>query len=210
MFTAAVTPPVLMALIFGMLWKRYTPTAAFVTIVGGAVLIGMSFIWPDRMVGPFDFGMGPDSYKFMRALFGLLAAGTLGILVTLFTRPRSIASIKGLIAGTQIDAMCKFKGAKPNLRLGKKVRLRVKLDSTLADTNTIVVPQSALDKMSAEPGDLLYASHIKWWFGGLRSVHVKAGHPAGPDNNEFMLISPDDAATAHFNDDQQVVIEKIM
>ena len=73
MFTAAVTPPVLMAILFGITWKRYTPVAAFVTIVGGAILIGLSFVWPDALVGPFDFGMGQDSYKFMRALFGLLA-----------------------------------------------------------------------------------------------------------------------------------------
>ncbi|MBN1806487.1 MAG: sodium:solute symporter family protein [Sedimentisphaerales bacterium] len=210
MFTAAITPPVLMALIFGMLWKRYTPAAAFLTIVGGAVLIGMSFIWPDALVGPFDFGMGPDSYKFMRALFGLLAAGALGISVTLFTVPKPVTAIKGLVAGTQIDAMYKFKGARPNLRPGKKARLKVKIDRNLEGQNIIIVPQSALDKMAAEPGDLLYAGHIKWWYGGLRSVHVKAGRPAGHDNNEFMLISPEDAATAHLTDDQQVLIEKIM
>ena len=106
--------------------------------------------------------------------------------------------------------MYKFKGAKPNLRSGKKARLKVKIDPSLTEKNTITVPQSALDKMSAEPGDLLYASHIRWWFGGLRSVHVIAGQPAGPDNNELMLISPEDADTAHFINDQQVIIEKIM
>jgi len=210
MFTAAVTPPVLMALIFGMLWKRYTPTAAFVTIVGGSVLISMSFVWPDALVGPFDFGMGPDSYKFMRALFGLLAAGTLGVSVTLFTRPKSGSAIKGLVAGTQSDAMYKFKGAKPNLRPGKKVRLKTKIDKSLEDKNIIVVPKSAMDKMAAEPGDLLYASHIRWWFGGLRSVHVKAGPPVDSDQQDVMLISPEDAATAHFTDGRQVVVEKIM
>lgn len=64
--------------------------------------------------------------------------------------------------------------------------------------------------MPAEPGDLLYASHIRWWYGGLRSVHIKAGPPAGSDHNELILISPEDAATAHFAEGQQVVIEKIM
>jgi SSS family solute:Na+ symporter len=210
MFTAAVTPPVLTAIFLGIIWKRYTPAAAFVTIVGGAVLIGMSFIWPDILVGPFDFGMGPDSYKFMRALFGLLAAGTLGISVTLFTKPKPEAKLKGLVAGTQFDGMRKFKGGQPNLRPGKKVRLKTKIDQSLAGSNTVVVPQSALDKMAAEPGDLLYASHIRWWFGGLRSVHLKAGPPADSDQQELMLISPEDAATAHFNDGQQVVVEKIM
>jgi SSS family solute:Na+ symporter len=210
MFTAAVTPPVLTAIFLGIIWKRYTPAAAFVTITGGAALIGLSFIWSDLLVGPFDFGMGPDSYKFMRALFGLLAAGALGVSVTLFTKPKPEVNLKGLVAGTQIDGMRKFKGGQPNLRPGKKVRLKTKFDQSLADTNTVVVPQSALDKMAAEPGDLLYASHIRWWYGGLRSVHVKAGQPSDSDRQEFMLISPEDAATANFTDGQQVIVEKIM
>ena len=210
MFTAAVTPPVLTAIFLGIIWKRYTPAAAFMTIVGGAILIGLSFIWPDILVGPFDFGMGSDSYKFMRALFGLLAAGTLGISVTLFTKPKPAEKLKGLVAGTQIDAMRKFKGGQPNLRPGAKVRLHTKIDQSLAEKNIVIVPQSALDKMAAEQGDLLYASHIRWWYGGLRSVHLKAGPPAGSDQQELMLISPQDAATAHFTEGQQVVLEKIM
>jgi SSS family solute:Na+ symporter len=211
MFTAAVTPPVLMAILLGITWKRYTPAAAFVTIVGGAALIGLSFIWSDTLVGPFDFGMGPDSYKFMRALYGLLVAGLLGVFVTFFTKPRPVAELKGLIAGTQMDAMRQFKGGPPNRRPGKKVKLRTKIDRSLSGTETVLLSQPALDKMAAEPGDLLYASHIRWWYGGLRSVHVKAGNPApSKEESELLLISPEDAATAHFTDGQQVIVEKIM
>jgi SSS family solute:Na+ symporter len=210
MFTAAVTPPVLMAILLGITWKRYTPAAAFITIVGGALLIGLSFVWSDALVGPFDFGMGPDSYKFMRALYGLLVAGLLGVFVTLFTKPRLETELKGLIAGTQMDAMRQFKGGTPNRRPGKKVKLQTKIDQTLSGTETVLLSQSALDKMAAEPGDLLYASHIRWWYGGLRSVHVKAGLPAASSESELLLISPEDAAAAHFTEGQQVIVEKIM
>ncbi|MDT8303598.1 MAG: sodium:solute symporter family protein [Sedimentisphaerales bacterium] len=210
MFTAAVTPPVLTAIFLGIIWKRYTPAAAFITIVGGAFLIALSFIWPDFFVGPLDFGMGPDSYKFMRALFGLIAAGSLGISVTFITKPKADEKLKGLVAGTQIDGMWKFKGGRPNLRPGDKVRLQTKIDQSLAGSDTVIIPQSALDKMAAEPGDLLYASHTRWWYGGLRSVHVKAGPPADPDQHTLMQISPEDATTARFTDGQQVIIEKIM
>ncbi len=210
MFTAAVTPPVVMAILLGILWKRYTPAAGFATIAGGSVLIGLSFVWPDALVGPFDFGMGPDSYSFMRALFGLLAAGAIGVAVTWFTKPQAEAELKGLVAGTQIEAMREFKGGEPNRRPGGKVRLETRLDPSLSGTNLVVVPQSALDKMAAEPGDLLYASHTRWWYGGLRSVHVKAGSPADSAPGELMLISPEDAATAHFAPGQQVMVEKIM
>jgi hypothetical protein len=154
--------------------------------------------------------MGPDSYKFMRALFGLLAAGTLGVSVTWITKPRPEAELKGLVSGTLKDAMRKFKGGKPNLRPGGKVRLRIKLDKSLTGKNMAIVSQLALDKMAAEPGDLLYASHTRWWYGGLRSVHVKAGQPLNPYRIELILISPEDAATAHFTEGQQVVVEKII
>ena len=209
MFTAAVTPPVLTAIFLGITWKRYTPTAAFVTIVGGAILIALSFVWPDALVGPLDFGMGPDSYKFMRALFGLLVAGGLGISVTYLSRPRPESELKGLVAGTQNDAMRQFKGGEPNRKPGKKVRVKVRLDASLAGTETIVLSQSSLDQMAAGPGDLLYASHTRWWYGGLRSVHVKAG-PVAPTEGDTLLIGPDSAATARFVDGQEVVVEKIM
>lgn len=210
MFTAAVTPPVLTAIFLGITWKRYTPAAAFVTIVGGAILTAMSFIWPDVLVGPLDFGMGPDSYKFMRALFGLIAAGGLGVCVTLFTRPRVEAELKGLVAGTQLDAVRQFKGGEPNRRPGAKVRLRTRIDRSLSGNDIVIISRTALDKMAAEPGDLLYASHTRWWYGGLRSVHVKAGPAADSEDAGVMRISPEDAATAHFTDSQEVVVEKIL
>lgn len=210
MFTAAVTPPVVMAILLGILWKRYSPAAAFATIAGGGLMIGLSFIWPDALVGLFDFGMGPGSYSFIRALFGLLAAGVIGVSVTWFTQPKPAAELKGLVAGTQVEAMREFKGGEPNRRPGGKVRLVTRINASLSGTNTVVVSQPALDTMAAEPSDLLYASHIRWWYGGLRSVHVKAGSPLDSDSSGQMLISPEDAVTAHFTEGQPVVVEKIM
>ncbi|MHC4681541.1 MAG: hypothetical protein ACYTEK_22915 [Planctomycetota bacterium] len=146
----------------------------------------------------------------MRALFGLVAAGVLGVSVTWLTKPRPEAELKGLVAGTQMDAMCRFKGGRPNRRPGAKVRLRTKFDANLSGKNVVVVSQSVLDQMAAERGDMLYASHIRWWYGGLRSVHVKAGLPCEGKEGELMRISPEDAHVAHFMDGQHVVVEKIM
>ncbi len=209
MFTAAVTPPVLTAIFMGIVSRRYTPAAAFYTITGGSVLIGLSFIWPDRLVGPFDLGMGPGSYKFMRALFGLVASGAIGVAVTLFTKPKPLAQLKGLVAGTQNDGMRLFKGGEPNRRPGGKARVIVEPDQSLSGDNIVIVPRSALDQMAAEPGDLLYACDLRWWYGGLRSVHVKAG-PVAAGEDMVLRISPEDAATAHFAEGQEVLLEKIM
>jgi hypothetical protein len=41
-------------------------------------------------------------------------------------------------------------------------------------------------------------------------VHVKAAVPAGRESRGLVLISPQDAATAHFTPGQQVVVEKII
>ena len=209
MFTAAVTPPVLTAIFLGITWKRYTPTAAFATIVGGAILIALSFVWPDTLLGPLDFGMGSDSYKFIRALYGLLVAGGLGVAVTWISRPRPEAELKGLVAGTQTDAMRQFKGGEPNRKPGQKTRVKVKLDESLNGTETVVLARSSLGTMAAEPGDLLYASDLRWWYGGLRSVHIKAG-PVASEEGDTLLIGPDSAATARFVDGQEVIVEKIM
>jgi hypothetical protein len=90
------------------------------------------------------------------------------------------------------------------------VRLTVKIDTQLSGQNVVITSQSALDKMAAEPGDLLYASHVRWWYGGLRSVHVKAGEPIESEDEEILRISPEDADTAHFNEGRQVLLEKII
>ena len=39
LFTAAVTPPLVIALLLGIFWKRFTPTAAVWTMVGGGLAI---------------------------------------------------------------------------------------------------------------------------------------------------------------------------
>lgn len=207
MFTAAVTPPIVMAIFIGVLWKRFTPAAAFATMVGGGILVGLSFAWPDALVKPFAFGMGEDSYKFMRALYGIVVCGILGIIVSLFTKPRPASALVGLVTGTQLEAMRMFKGGEINRRAGKKAKAIVRADSALGDPETAILPRTALDIMAADPGDLLYAADKRWWYGGLRSVHVKAGEPGEPGE---IRLHPDAMATAHFKDGQEVIVEKIM
>ena len=207
MFTAAVTPPIVVAILYGILWKRYSPAAAFTTLVGGAVLIGLSFVWPHQLIGPLAFGMGPGSYKFMRALYGLIVSGVLGFVVTLFTKPRPVEEIVGLVNGTQLDAMRRFKGGEPNQEVGESVMLVLQLDPEL-DEETIRVPVSAMESMRAHPDDMIYACDPRWWFGGLRSVHVRLGDAATDET--IVHMSPAAADTAHFHQGQRVVLDKIM
>jgi len=175
--------------------------------VCGAIGIVMTLIsWLpalfEWLFGPVSFGIGPDSNKFLRTLYGVAA-----VVVTYFTRPKPASELVGLVTGTELDAMRLYKGAEPNRRPGKKVRLTLRVDPGLQGSETAVVPQSALDRMNAGLGDILYVCHRWWWFGGLRSVHVRAGEPSG--ENE-VRISPEALEIAHLDEGQQVVVEKIL
>jgi solute:Na+ symporter, SSS family len=211
MVTASIPAPMVVAILLGVLWKRFTPKACFATLVVGSFLIFLSFIWPDVLVKPFSFGMGPDSYKFMRALYGLVVCTGLGVGVSLCTKPKPNAELAGLVTGTELDGMRQYKGSEVNLRPGKKARLQVLVQEDLeeegATTFNAIVPQAALGTMAAGPGDLLYASDPRWWFGGLRSVHIKAGEPG---EEGVIRISPQALRVAHLREGQEVLVEKIM
>ena len=61
--------------------------------------------------------------------------------------------------------------------------------------------------MAALPEDLIYVCDRRWWFGGLRSVHLRV---AEENDGEDIRISPEALERAHFQDGQTVVVEKII
>ena len=122
--TAAVTPPLVVALFFSVFWRRFTATAALWTIIGGLVAIIFSVFVPE-VIKPIAHGVpmdadfretgggllaGAKQYKFMRALFGLLVSGGIGVVVTLFTKPEPFSKQRGLVWGTIADAIRHYKG----------------------------------------------------------------------------------------------------
>jgi SSS family solute:Na+ symporter len=209
MFTAAVTPPIVMAILLGLLWRRFNAAAALSAMLGGGLLVFLSFSAPfDRwFLAPFSFGMGPESYGFTRAIFGLVVSGGIGIAVALATKPQPVEKVRGLMAGTQIDAMRFFKGGEPNRSEGERAYLQVMLDPSLADEEVVLVPRSAMETMKAQEGDVLYVCDRRWWYGGLRSIHSKAGS-LSPD--EFVHVGPGDMARGHFQDGEAVYVEKLL
>jgi hypothetical protein len=50
-----------------------------------------------KLVVPFSHGVGPEGYRFMRALYGLAVSGAIGVAVSFFTKPRPENEITGLI-----------------------------------------------------------------------------------------------------------------
>lgn len=210
MVTASIPAPMVVAVLLAVLWKRFTPAACVATLFGGSALVGLSFIpgLDDLLIGPFSFGMGPESYTFMRALYGLVVCTVLAVGVSLFTKPKPAEALVGLVTGTELELMRRYKGGPINRRPGKPVRLTVHADATLRESGNAVVPTSALTKMAANAGDLLYVCDTRWWLGGLHSVHVRAASTPCPEGQ--VRLSPEDLADAHLHDGQEVVVEKIL
>ncbi len=86
--TSAINPPLVVVLLLGILWPRFTSPAAFWTIVLGAVATVGSLIKPSLIL-PISHGTSPeDGFPYLRALFGLLAASALAVVITLFDHSR--------------------------------------------------------------------------------------------------------------------------
>ncbi|HJN77375.1 MAG TPA: sodium/solute symporter [Myxococcota bacterium] len=204
-FTAAVTPPLVIALLFGVFWRRYTPTAALWTMVGGSIAIFASVVWPE-LIAPFAHGVpmkevedgflaGKDVWKFMRAFYGLIVCAFIGVVVTMFTKARPIEDVKGLVWGTVNDAIAWYKGSpgeetesawaaaraqagEDDRRIGRGLLPVVTLASGLAST------------LDAKEGDLVYLSDARAWLGGLKASHavIDAIDEALPDGT--IVVGP--------------------
>lgn len=182
-FTAAITPPLVVALLMGVLWRRFTSAAAFATLVGGTLLIALSMLFPE-IIAPFAHGSEPGgtgakAYKYMRAAFGVFACFSLGMVVTLFTRPKSREELFGLVIGTRKEAIERYKGKPENTKPGEVLELTFTIADALGEEQ-IGLASDDLARLSAETGDLLYLSDTRWWLGGLRSAHATAVEDDGP------------------------------
>lgn len=208
MFTAAVTPPIVVAILLSVLWKRFNTPAAIAAMVGGGLFVAISLV--PSLQGFFlkwcSLGMGPDSYKFTRAFFGLAVSGVLGVGVALLTKPQPIEKLVGLVNGTQVDAMRLFKGGEPNREPGECVYLAVAEGADSSDDELVRLPAGALRRMKANEGDLVYVCDRRWWLGGLRSLHVKAGPPCTGD---AAWLSPAAMKRAHFQPGDSIYAEKL-
>jgi SSS family solute:Na+ symporter len=221
--TASIPPPVVTAILLGLLWKRFNLYGAMAALVGGGLLTALTIFPPfdELLLGPLAFGMGEGSYKFIRAIYGCIVSGVLGVVVAGLTRPQPFEKIRGLITGTQLDAMRYFKGSEINRRPGQTVYAVVQTNADLTlpeqdvnytpdemDHEEVRLSRAAMETLAAEEGDLLYVCDRRWWFGGLRSIHTKAGPPLD-DGEGIVQVSPEARKRGHFTDGEEVYVEKV-
>ena len=210
--TAAVTPPLVIALMFSIFWRRYTAKAALATIVGGLVVIGVSIFIPE-LIRPFAHGVPMDSnfrdadeglfagarqYKFMRALFGLGASALIGIVVTMVTKPEPREKQTGLVWGTVADAIKRYKGsagseddAASTLAMPRKGEVEPEAFGE-ARLPAIRVSAPVLESLRAGIGDPVYLTDTRAWLGGLYSMHVRiSGILESEGEEEIVEMGPD-------------------
>ena len=190
-FTAAVTPPLVVTLLFSAFWRRFTRKAALATLVGGMIAIVISLIFP-QVIAPFAHGVpmketdgsfldGITQYKFMRAFYGIVVSAFLGIIVTFFTRPESKERQSGLVWGTIKEALRHYKGSPGIEATYPECSAAVKsLETEPPLVGEGKLPSVTISKGLAEAGqaavgDLLYVSDRRWWLGGLRSSQAIVG-----------------------------------
>ncbi|MGD9344961.1 MAG: sodium/solute symporter [Candidatus Aminicenantes bacterium] len=205
-FTASITPPMVVAIVLGVYWKKFTPSAAFWTLFGGTMMVALSIAWP-ALITPFSHGVDPSGgFKYMRALYGLVASGVIAILVSLLTKTKSVRAIEGLVVGTLDRAKEAYKGAPANEIEGQKAVVTLRIDKEIQE---IGISPGVAELLSAIEGDLVYVSDARKYLGGLRSVHAKIS--AIHDGAAFeVLISPVLIEQGNLKIDRKHRIEKII
>ncbi|MBD3235536.1 MAG: hypothetical protein GF330_02395 [Candidatus Eisenbacteria bacterium] len=215
-FVAMVTPPLLVPIFLGVLWRRFSPQAAFWCMVGGGIFILISVQFPE-IVAPLAHLHGinvpgtPDfdpayNYKYFRGLYGLLVTILIGVVATFFTKPKPKEEIIGLTLGTIQAGKALFKGGKPNEEPGRKIRLQLAIRETPSET--VQLHPDDLAVLHADAGDMLYVADARRILGGLRSLHVKAGDPGG--ERGMLGISADLVEEGNLRADCAVRVEKIL
>ncbi|MEX0321911.1 MAG: sodium/solute symporter [Puniceicoccaceae bacterium] len=205
-----IIPSIVTTIFLGAFWKRFTAPAACISMLVGSLLTVVTNWLPD-MIDPLAwFVSGPDNdvYIYMRALFGMVTTGIVGIVVSFMTQPRKPEEIQGLTVDTLDEGMKIYKGGKPNHDVGKKVRrLPVVIDESLPD-NIISISPAAMSSLKAEEGDIVYVADSRWYLGGLRSEHCKAA-TAHDRDDEAVLMSTETFHAAYLLEGKTVTLEKI-
>ena len=186
-FTAAVTPPMLVALLLSVFWKRFTRTAALATMAGGTAVMVFSIFVPE-VITPFAHGIpmrdagdglfaGAKQYKFIRAFFGIVCCTGIGVTVTFLSKPEKLEKMKGLVWGTIDAALARYKGSPGDENRFKMAPGTAGLLAREEEfTGEGHLPKMAIttalaESLEAKEGDLLYVTDPRTWLGGLRSCH---------------------------------------
>ncbi len=220
--TASITPPMVVAILLGCTWKRFTPAAAFWTLVAGTAALFLSISAP-ALIEPFAHGVemkgeGLKAFGYMRACYGISVSLFIAIVVTIFTKSRPQSELTGLVWGTEREAALRFKGADTGSLAGYdpgagciKQILEVIECREQENAETVSISPADLVSLSASPGDILFCSHRFPLYGGLRSIRVTAAASIdGEIPSGCIGLSGERMAAARFKPGQRITVERLL
>lgn len=85
-FHSTLTPPLVVAIMFGIFWKKFTNTSVISTFIGGVALMVLGMYYPVPLIQLFDHGtvFVPDHpYIYIGALYNLFVCVFIGVITTL-------------------------------------------------------------------------------------------------------------------------------
>ncbi len=207
-FHSTFTPPLIVAVFFGIFWKRFTSAAVIATFTVGAGLMILGQVFP-QLITPFAHGIAMQAgrpYIYIGALYNIIVCALVGISVSFMSKPKPSEEIKGLSIFDLAHAREYFKGSKPNDREGKKVDVQFKVVEESDDL--IRFSKSDMELMAADPGDLVYLMDRRKWLGGLKSIHSVYGAPH--EDEGVVYISDEVRKSGMFVENRILEAEKEM
>jgi SSS family solute:Na+ symporter len=197
------------AVFLGIFWKRFTTPAVIATFTIGAFLMILGQ-FNHELIAPFSHGIElrpGKGYSYIGALYNIFVCASVGIIVSLLTKPPKEEDIKGLTVFDVDNLKAKFKGSKVNEAKGKKVIVKWNVDNQIKN-NCIRFSKHDMRKMNANPGDLVYLCDNRSWLGGLKSIHAVYGEPHEIDG--VVMITDYQQQSGLFNNSNKLFAEKEM
>ena len=207
-FHSTFTPPLVVGVFLGIFWKRFTTAAVIATFLGGAFLMLLGQNFPE-LISPFSHGieLRPGrGYSYIGALYNIFVCAGVGILVTFFTKSKSEKELSGLTIFDVHNLKSIFKGSPVNEEKGEAINLNWKIKENESDL--VFFSKNDMEKMKANPGDLVFIEDSRWWLGGLKSVHSVYGNPHNEDG--LVYINSNHLNHAQFVEGLKLKAEKEM
>ena len=207
-FHSTFTPPLVVAVFLGIFWKRFTTPAVIATFTVGALLMILGQ-FKHELIAPFSHGIElrpGKGYSYIGALYNIFVCASVGVIVSLLTKPPSKDKVDGLTVYDVSKLKASFKGGKVNDAKGKTVIVDWEI-SDIGD-DSIRFSKNDMLKMKANVGDLVYLCDSRKWLGGLKSIHSVYGEPH--DTDGIVMITKNQQQSGLFDQNRKLFGEKEM
>ncbi|GIR56841.1 MAG: SSS sodium solute transporter [Candidatus Neomarinimicrobiota bacterium] len=207
-FHSTFTPPLVVAVFLGIFWKRFTTPAVIATFTVGAFLMILGQ-FKHELIAPFSHGIElrpGKGYSYIGALYNIFVCASVGVIVSLLTKPPSKDKVDGLTVYDVSKLKASFKGGEVNDAKGETVIVDWEMSDI--DDDSIRFSKNDMLKMKAEVGDLVYLCDNRKWLGGLKSIHSVYGEPH--DTDGVVMITNNQQQSGLFDQNRKLFGEKEM